>query len=132
MDANWNFVMPRHIDQSTAVEALALSLASSFEVVEAREDGQPTTVRTRGAGAEARALGIDAAEAEFTRCWALAVAADNLADEDQVAELLELEIQAELILAVGSYMEVHDLGYIDPCPWSASQAQLSLELEVPR
>lgn len=130
MDAGWNFVMPNQLNQSVAVEALALSLASSFEVVEADQAGQPTSVRTRGSGCMARALGIDAAEAEFTRCWALAVAADNLADEDQVAEFLELEVQAELILAVGSYMEVNDLGYVDPLPWHAEVQQLQLELEA--
>ena len=120
MDATWNFVMPLEANQSVAVEALALSLASSFEVAEVNE-GEPTSLRNRGADPSERTLSIAAAEAEFTRCWAIAAAEDD----PNLAEILELAIQGDLLEAVASYMEVHDLGYMNPVP--SAPGQLALE-----
>ena len=93
------------------VEALAMSLVSSFEVADTDAVGQPTSIRTRGAGPDSRAVSVRAAEIEFTRCWAIAVSEDD--DESQV---LDLEIQRDLIRSAAAYMEVHDLGYMPPTP----------------
>ena len=107
----WNIVMPTRLNQSEAVEALAMSLASSFEVAETDAVGQPTSLRSRGSEPSSRAVSVRAAEVEFTRLWAIAVAGD---DED--SQVLDLEIQRDLIRAVQAYMEVHDLGYMPPTP----------------
>jgi hypothetical protein len=123
MDEGWNFVVPLKANQSVAVEALALSLASSFEVAGTGPDGAPIQLRTRGSDPSSRPLSLVAAEAEFTRCWAVAVSAGD----EEFAELLELEVQNELILAVEAYMEVNDLGYMSPIHLEDGADQLKLE-----
>jgi hypothetical protein len=131
MDAGaWNLVLPAQLNQSAAVEALAISLSSSFEVVQVSEDGRPTHVRTRGSGPEARPISVRAAEREFTRCWVQAA----VADESDPYFLLDLRVQNSLLSSVEAYMEVHDLGYMAPISEEAGaeqieQIQLKLDIQ---
>jgi hypothetical protein len=118
---SWNLILPRNLNQSEAVEALALSLASSFEVADTDRLGQPTSIRTRGSGPAGRAFSIRAGQQEFARVWALAVA---VGEPD--SPLLNVEVQHALLEAVQSYMEVHDLGYMPAVP-PIDQLELDFE-----
>lgn len=110
----WNFVPPRRSNESEAVEALALSLSSSFTASELDEDGRPTRLRSKYAGAGDPDFSIEAAEVEFTRSWAIAVDVADGGTGD--SEFLDLVTQAFLIESVQAYMEVYDLGYMTSEP----------------